>query len=125
MSTLIPVRPEIAEKAWVDKEAYRKMYEQSISDPEGFWAEQGKRIHWFTPYTKVKDTSFGPGDVYIRWFYDGVTNAAYNCIDRHLPEKKNEIAIIWEVDDPSRSEEHTSELQSRGHLVCRLLLEKK
>src|SRR5690625_2798473 len=125
MSTVIPVRPEIAEKAWVDKAAYRQLYEQSMADPEGFWAEQGKRIHWFTPYTKVKDVSFGPGDVYIRWYYDGVTNAAYNCIDRHLPEKKDDIAIIWEGDDPSRSEEHTSELQSRGHLVCRLLLEKK
>lgn len=107
MSTVIPVRPEIAEKAWVDKAAYRQLYEQSMADPEGFWAEQGKRIHWFTPYTKVKDVSFGPGDVYIRWYYDGVTNAAYNCIDRHLPEKKDDIAIIWEGDDPSEQQHIT------------------
>src|SRR5690625_4061166 len=107
MSTVIPVRPEIAENAWVDEAAYRKLYEQSIADPEGFWGEQGKRIHWFTPYTKVKDVSFGPGDVYIRWFYDGVTNAAYNCIDRHLPEKKDDIALIWEGDDPSEQKHIT------------------
>src|SRR3546814_5843606 len=87
------------------------MYRRSIEDPEGFWAEHGKRLDWFKPYTKVKDVSFGPGDVHVKWFHDGTLNAAYNCLDRHLETRGDDVAIIWEGDDP-RSEEHTSELQS-------------
>jgi acetyl-CoA synthetase len=90
-------------RAYVDEAKYRAMYEASILDPEAFWGEHGKRIHWFKPYTKVKNTSFGPGDVSIRWFEDGTTNAAYNCIDRHLPQRADQVAIIWEGDDPSQS----------------------
>ncbi|HEY7382868.1 MAG TPA: acetate--CoA ligase [Beijerinckiaceae bacterium] len=90
-------------RAYVDEAKYRAMYEASIRDPEAFWGEHGKRIHWFKPYTKVKNTSFGPGDVSIRWFEDGTTNAAYNCIDRHLPQRADQVAIIWEGDDPSQS----------------------
>src|SRR5690625_2449902 len=118
MSSIISIPPEFAENAWIDEQGYKKLYEESISNPEAFWAEQGKRIHWFKPYTKVKDTSFGPDDVSIRWFYDGETNAAYNCIDRHLPEKKNDVAIIWEGDDPSEDRHITyGELHEQ---VCRL-----
>ena len=95
-----PVPEHIADSAWIDEPTYNKMYQQSIDDPEGFWAEHGKRIHWFKPFTKVKDVHFGTDDVRIRWFYDGTTNAAYNCIDQHLPHKKDETAIIWEPDDP-------------------------
>jgi len=76
--------PEAAAKrALIDAKRYREMYEASRRDPNGFWAEHGKRIDWMTPFTKVQNTSFGPGDVSIKWFEDGVTNVAYNCIDRH------------------------------------------
>jgi len=98
---VFPVPGDWAKSAWCDEASYFKMYEQSIGDPEGFWGEQGKRIHWTKPYSQVKDVSFGPGDVHIKWYADGTTNACYNCIDRHLPAKKDDTAIIWEGDDPS------------------------
>ncbi|WP_020590335.1 acetate--CoA ligase [Kiloniella laminariae] len=103
-ATVFPVPENLAEKAWVDESRYLQMYQQSIEDPEAFWAKHGKRIHWFKPFTKVKDINFGPGDVHIRWYEDGTTNVCYNCIDRHLPTKKDDTAIIWEGDDPSEHE---------------------
>ena len=113
-----PVRPDVAERAWCDESSYFKLYEQSISDNEGFWAEQAKRVHWMKPFTKVKDVSFGPGDVHIKWFEDGTTNASYNCIDRHLATRKDQVAIIWEGDDPSVDTRITyGELHEH---VCRL-----
>ena len=117
-NSAIPVSQELAKSAWCDEESYFKLYEQSIADPDAFWGEHGKRLHWFKPYTQVKVTSFGPGDVHIRWYADGTTNACYNCIDRHLPAKKDDIAIIWEGDDPSE-QKHISygELHEQ---VCRL-----
>ena len=83
------------------------MYAQSLNDPEAFWGEHGKRIDWFKPFTKVKDVSFDPHNVSIKWFEDGVTNVAYNCIDRHLPKRANQTAIIWEGDDPTKSKHIT------------------
>ena len=68
-------------------------YEASIKDPDAFWAEEAKRIHWFTPPTRIKNTNFGPGDVAIRWFEDGATNVADNCIDRHLHTRGDQVAI--------------------------------
>src|ERR1700737_720100 len=76
------------------------MYRRSISDPQGFWAEHGKRIDWIKPYTKVKNTSFDPHRVSIKWFEDGGTNVAQNCIDRPLAKRADQVAIIWEGDDP-------------------------
>src|SRR5947209_9451824 len=149
------------QRAYIDQAKYEDWYLRAMADPNGFGAEHGKRIHWMKPFHKVKNTSFGPGSVSIKWFEDGTTNVAYNCIDRHLDKRGNQTAIIWEGDDPSesrkisyrelhdevcrfanilrnrnigkgdtvtiympmRSEEHTSELQSRQYLVCRLLLE--
>jgi acetyl-CoA synthetase len=87
--------------AYVDDAKYLAMYERSIKDPNGFWGEEGKRIDWFTPYTKVKNTSYDPHNVSIKWFEDGVTNIAYNCIDRHLATRGDQVAIIWEGDDPT------------------------
>ena len=101
------VPAEWAKKAYVDDAKYQAMYARSIADPDAFWAEHGKRIDWFKPFTKVKNTSFGPGDVSIKWFEDGVTNVAYNCIDRHLPKRAQQTAIIWEGDDPSQSRKIT------------------
>ncbi|KLN60754.1 acetyl-CoA synthetase [Kiloniella spongiae] len=103
-ATVFPVPEDLAQKAWVDEPRYLEMYQQSIEDPEAFWAEHGKRIHWFKPFTKVKDVNYGPGDVHIRWYEDGTTNVCYNAIDRHLPTKKDDTAIIWEGDDPSEHE---------------------
>ena len=94
------VPAEWAKRAWVDKAKYEEMYKRSLNDPEGFWGEHGKRIDWFTPYTKVKNTCFDAHNVSIKWFEDGVTNVAYNCVDRHLPKRANQTAIIWEGDNP-------------------------
>lgn len=82
-----------------DYDEYKKHYDQSINDPDAFWGEIGKRIDWYTPYTKVRNSSF-EGDHTIKWFEDGELNACYNCIDRHLPAKANDIAITWEADGP-------------------------
>ncbi len=87
-------------RAYIDADKYAAMYARSIADPDGFWAEHGKRIDWFKPFTKVKHTSFDPHNVSIKWFEDGVTNVAHNCIDRHLARRGDQIAIIWEGDDP-------------------------
>jgi acetyl-CoA synthetase len=91
---------EWAKRAFVDDAKYEAMYERSIADPNGFWGEHGKRVDWIKPYTKVKNTSFDPHHVSIKWFEDGVTNVAQNCIDRHLAKRADQVAIIWEGDDP-------------------------
>ena len=100
--TFFPVTEEVAAAAWVDEAKYKAMYQQSVNDPEAFWGEHGKRIDWFTPFTKVKNTSF-EGNVDIRWFEDGTTNVAYNCVDRHLATRGDQTAIIWEGDNPAES----------------------
>ena len=111
------VPAEWAKRAFADSTKYHAMYDRSIADPEGFWAEQGKCIHWYRHFTKVKNTSFDPHNVSIKWFEDGTTNAAYNCIDRHLPGRGDQIAIIWEGDDPKDSRKITyKELHDQ---VCR------
>src|SRR5579883_1707450 len=113
---LIPVSAAWAKKAWIDDAGYRKLYQQSLNDPEGFWREQGKRLDWFTPFTKVKDCSF-TGDVHIRWYHDGKLNAAHNCLDRHLKTRGDQTAILWEGDDPKESRHITyRELHAE---VCR------
>jgi acetyl-CoA synthetase len=101
------VPPDWAERAYIDNAKYRDMYARSLSDPEGFWAEHGNRIDWMKPFVKVKDVSFDPHNVSIKWFEDGVTNVAVNCIDRHLPERADQTAIIWEGDDPAKSKQIT------------------
>jgi acetyl-CoA synthetase len=98
---LIPVKQSIADAAWVNNDKYLEMYQKSIDDPEGFWSEQGKRLDWSKPYTKIKDVSYAHDDVHIRWYYDGKLNAAYNCIDRHLEKRADQTAIVWEGDDPN------------------------
>ena len=95
------VSPEWAENAHVDASKYKEMYEFSASAPEEFWGYHGKRIDWIKPFTKVKNTCFEPGKVSIKWFEDGITNVSANCIDRHLAERADQVAIIWEGDDPS------------------------
>ena len=109
------VPAEWAKRAWVNEAKYQEMYKRSVSDPQKFWGEHGKRIDWSTPYSKVKDTSFDVHNVSIKWFEDGVTNVAHNCIDRHLPKRANQTAIIWEGDDPSKSK-HITYAQLASHV---------
>mgnify|MGYP003951753247 FL=1 len=104
---LFPVPDAWAQKAFADNDKYLAMYQQSLDDPNGFWGEQGKRIDWFKPYTKVKNTTYGPGDVSIKWYEDGTLNASYNCLDRHLDTRRDQTAIIWEGDDPADSKSFT------------------
>lgn len=85
---------------------YDAWYQESVRDPDTFWGKHGKRIHWFQPYSVVKNASFD-GDVSIRWFEDGTTNVCYNCLDRHLLDNAERIAIIWEGDDVSQSRKIT------------------
>jgi acetyl-CoA synthetase len=94
------VPAEWKKRAFIDEAKYKDWYTQSVKDPDKFWREHAKRIHWMKPFSKIKNTSFGPGNVSIKWFEDGKTNAAYNCIDRHLEKRGNQTAIIWEGDDP-------------------------
>ncbi len=93
--------------AYIDSlEAYERVYRESIRDPEAFWKTQAARIEWFTPFTKVKDVSYDPHDVSIRWYVGGKTNACYNAIDRHLPERAAQTALIFEPDDPNEPARH-------------------
>jgi acetyl-CoA synthetase len=87
-------------RALIDDAKYKEMYARSIKDPNGFWAEQAKRIDWIKPFTKVKNTTYDPHKVSIKWFEDGTLNACYNCVDRHLAKRGDQTAIIWEGDDP-------------------------
>ncbi|HEX5999770.1 MAG TPA: acetate--CoA ligase, partial [Hyphomicrobiaceae bacterium] len=82
-------------------------YKRSVEDPNGFWGEHGKRLDWIKPYTKVKNTSYDPHNVSIKWYEDGTLNAAYNCIDRHLKTRADQVALIWEGDDPTHDEKIT------------------
>ncbi len=99
-----PVPAEWAERAYINADQYRELYERSVSDPEGFWSDAGKRLEWIKPYSRAKNTSFQPGNVDIRWFEDGTLNVSANCIDRHLATRGDQVAIIWEGDNPNESE---------------------
>ncbi|CAF26692.1 acetate--CoA ligase [Bartonella quintana] len=113
---IYPVPTDIKKNALINEETYQKWYRESINDPEAFWAKHGQRIEWFKPYTKVKNTSFN-GDVSIQWYEDGITNVAYNCIDRHLKNSGNHIALIWEGNNPYHDKKITyNELYEH---VCR------
>ncbi|MBC7800980.1 MAG: acetate--CoA ligase [Gemmatimonadaceae bacterium] len=111
------VRPEIAARAHVTADQHRVMSAAALADPEAFWMEQAKRVSWMRPPTRAKDTSFD-GDVAIRWYADGTINASATCLDRHLAERADQVAIIWEGDDPNSQRLVTyRELHAE---VCRL-----
>ncbi len=97
--------------AHVNAEQYEAMYAASIKDPEAFWGKEGLRIDWTRPYTRVKDTSFAPGNISIKWFDDGQLNVSANCIDRHMLTRANQTAIIWEPDDPNEPAQHITYAQ--------------
>ncbi len=111
------VPAEWTRRSFIDDAKYRAMYAHSLKEPDAFWREQAERIHWTKPFSKVKNTSFGPGNVSIKWFEDGVTNVAYNCIDRHLAKRGDQIAIIWEGDDP-KDQKHITYRELHDE-VCR------
>jgi acetyl-CoA synthetase len=95
-----PVPAPWKKRALVNDAEYKKMYEESISGPDKFWARHAKRLDWFKAPKKIKNSSFAPGNVSIKWFEDGELNVSVNCIDRHLKKRGNQTAIIWEGDDP-------------------------
>ena len=112
------VFPEWKKKGLVNQSSYEKMYEESVSNNEKFWEKHGKRINWIKPYSQIKDVTYSKEKVDIKWFYDGTLNVAYNCIDRHLPKKANDTAIIFEGDDPNVSKNIT--YQELKDEVCKL-----
>ncbi|PWS38750.1 acetate--CoA ligase [Falsiroseomonas bella] len=114
---LIAVKPEIAAKARIDAAKYRAMYEQAEKDPDGFWRGEMNRIAWMKAPTKIKNVDFH-GDVSIKWFEDGVLNASVSCLDRHLATRGDQVAIIWEGDDP-KSDAKVTYRQLHAQ-VCRL-----
>ena len=103
----IPVFENFKDSAHLTKDKYEEAYNFALDNPEVFWEKEGKRINWINPYTKIKDVTWSNKDVNIKWFYDGTLNASYNCIDRHLLDKSDQIAIIWEGDDPNESKKIT------------------
>ena len=116
---LIPVPDSVVAQTHADAAIYKAMYAESVSDPEGFWRDQGRRLDWIKPYSKVKNTCFQIPDVSIKWYEDGTLNAAANCIDRHLTTRGDQTAIIWEPDDPATPAEHIT-YRSLHDQVCRL-----
>jgi len=112
-----PVFDSIADRAHVDATRYEQLSRRAADDPEGFWGEIGKRIDWIRPYSRVRDASFAIDDLHIRWYDDGTLNVCANCVDRHLETRAEQVAIVWEGDDPARDEKITyRELHLR---VCR------
>ena len=114
--TVIPIsaHPQVGK---ISEAEYFRLYQQSVADPDRFWAEHGKRIDWIKPFTKVRNAAF-EGDVHIAWFEDGTLNASYNCIDRHLPQRAEQTAILWEGDDPGENRRVT--YRELHEAVCRL-----
>ena len=120
--TTYKVQEATRKRALIKEDDYHKMYAASVEDNEGFWAKQAMRIDWFKPFTEIKDVSYAADDVHIKWFADGTLNACYNCVDRHLPEKKDDVAIIWEGDDPNNDDKITyGELHRRISLFANAL----
>ncbi|MGH6878042.1 MAG: AMP-binding protein, partial [Rhizomicrobium sp.] len=114
---IFTVPDEWKASAHVKPEDYERMYARSLGDPEGFWRDEARRLDWIKRFTRVKDVSFDPNDLHIRWFADGTLNVCANCIDRHLPERASQTAILWEGDDPNDSRAITyKELHQQ---VCR------
>ena len=116
---------EMAAGAHADKATYDAMYAASINDPEAFWGEHGKRIDWIKPFTRVKNTSFAPGNIDIKWFEDGTLNVSANCIDRHLATRGDQTAIIWEPDSPDDEAQHITYnmLHEKTSLMANVLKE--
>ncbi|MET0588738.1 MAG: acetate--CoA ligase [Novosphingobium sp.] len=107
MSTIHSVPAEWASRAYVDAAGYAEKYRRSIEEPEAFWREETARLDWIKPWTKLSECSFDEADFGIEWFSDGTLNVSANCLDRHLAERGDTVAIIWEGDDPSQQRKIT------------------
>ena len=114
-----PPSDDVVSRAHLDRAGYERLYAESMSDPEGFWAREGKRLDWIKPYSKVRDASFAFPDVSIRWFEDGTLNVAANCVDRHLATRADQTAILWEPDDPATPARHITYRELHDN-VCRM-----
>ena len=115
--TVHRVPQDFARHAFINHAKYLEMYKQSVVDPDGFWREQAGRIDWITPFKRVKNTSFKLPNVSIKWFEDGELNVSANCLDRHLDKRGDQVAIIWEGDDPKYAKKITYRELHRE--VCR------
>ncbi len=116
--TVYPPSADAVAKAHIDAAKYEEMYAASVADPDAFWAEQGKRIDWIKPFTKVQDVDFTLGNVSINWFGDGTLNVSANCVDRHLETRGDQTAIIFEPDDPNEAAQHIT-YKDLHRSVCR------
>jgi len=114
---IYPVPAEWAETALVNDARYQDMYRRSVDDPEAFWREEAQRIDWIKPFTKVKETSFNEADFGIKWFADGTLNLSANALDRHLATRGDQVAIIWEPDEPTDQGRKITYAQLHGE-VC-------
>ncbi len=117
MSSLYPVNEFYKKNGLVSEDDYFTQYQRSVDDNEAYWAEQAQCVDWIKPFSIVKDVSFARDDLHVRWFEDGVLNVSANCLDRHLAERGDQAAIIWEGDDPSRDE--TISYRELHRRVCR------
>ena len=116
--SLIPVPEEWKTRAFMTKAQYEAAYAESVRDPDSFWGKEAKRLDWLTPFTKVKNVSWDPDNLSIKWFEDGALNVSANCIDRHLAMRGDQTAIIWEGDTPGDVRRITYRELHRE--VCRL-----
>ncbi|APD50772.1 acetate--CoA ligase [Francisella hispaniensis] len=110
------VSQDFIDQAHINSELYEKLYKESLENPEHFWSKQANRIHWHKPFTKAYNSSFAPVD--IKWFEDGELNVCYNCVDRHLPARTNQVAFIWQADNPKKSKKIT--YRELYHRVCEM-----
>ncbi len=117
MSDLYKVSAEWAATSHCDASTYQRMYDESITDPNAFWRREAGRLSWSKPPTRIKNTSFA-GDVSIKWFEDGELNVCYNCVDRHLATRANQVALIWEGDNPDVDRKIT--YRDLYHSVCKV-----
>ncbi len=106
-SRIYKSKNKVKNKAFIKKLDYDKLYKESIDNPQRFWSEQGKRLSWYKPYNKICNYSYDKNNLYIKWFEDGVLNASFNCLDRHVEKNPDSLAIIWEGDNPSSSKKIT------------------
>ncbi|MET3010168.1 acetate--CoA ligase [Stenotrophomonas koreensis] len=119
MADIYPVDPQFAAKARYDKASYQRLYAESISDPEGFWARQAERLDWFVKPTQIKNTSYALEDFRIKWFEDGVLNVSVNCLDRQLEKRGDKTALLFEPDSPDSPAQHVTYRQLHEK-VCKL-----
>jgi acetyl-CoA synthetase len=119
MATIYPVDPQFAQTARYDKASYQRLYEESINDPDGFWGRQAQRLDWFVKPTRVKNVSYALDDFRIKWFEDGELNVSVNCLDRHLDQRGDKTAILFEPDSPDSPAQHVSYRQLHEK-VCKL-----